>query len=807
MKLKAVLIILFVCCISSAIAHGEITISGQVVDSVSSQSVPCATIRISSYDAPDKAVALFACDIDGYFSTILPKNGDYYLHISSIGYSPLEKVVALEDGSILSFQMQENSTALGEVTVTAQRPLIKVDSDKIVYNIQDDSDSKVSNTLDMLRKVPMVTVDGDDNIQLKGSGQFKIYLDGRPSGLLSSNPSDVLKSIPASSIKEIEVITDPGAKYDAEGVSGIINIITIKHTIDGYSSAITAEANTANTYGLGTFLSLKTGKFGMTLNYSYENEREPDSDIESTRIMTHDDVNHLLTQSGTQYEKEYSHRGSLEGSFEIDSLNLITIDANLYRKNQHEFTDMKVALYDIAHNPIYSYSRHNENKPVMGSVEINANYQHETQLIGEVLTASYRFTNDPNDDENLLNITNSINYNNTSLWDTNKAKTNEHTFQLDYLRPFSNHEVEVGAKYILRQTDSEIHHQLFDQQTNQWYEDLDNSVDFNHTQHIYSAYLGGNFKWGNFGLKTGLRAEGTSLSIKYKNDSDRNFNSNFVDVVPNIVTSYAISASQQLRLGYNMRIQRAGIDHLNPYVDESDPLNISYGNPNLKSEKSHSVNLNYSLYTSTFNLNASLSYMFVNNSIEQYTFISPENDMVSVSTYGNIGKRSYTGLFLYLNWTPVSWFRFYMNGSVDYTQLKSPQNNLSNNGWSGRVFAGTQFGLPFDSRIGLNVGYMLPTISLQGERGDFLTHTISLSKDFMQKKLSVSLYCKSPLCRTWEMTTTTYNKSFVLHETEYKVMREFGLTLSYRFGNLSGSTKKIKRGIVNDDIIESEDSE
>lgn len=418
-----------------------------------------------------------------------------------------------------------------------------------------------------------------------------------------------------------------------------------------------------------------------------------------------------------------------------------------------------------------------------------------------MLTLSYRFTNDPNDDENRMRITGTSNYSDFLQWDTNRAKTNEHTGQLDYIRPIAGgHDLETGVKYILRQTDSEITQRLYDETSGNWHEPSGSFVDFSHTQHIYSVYLGGTFRWNKLGIKAGVRAEGTSLDVSYSNDLTKDFHSNFVDIVPNVTLSYSIGQSQQIRLGYNMRIQRAGIDYLNPYVDERDPLNVSYGNPDLDSEKSNSVNLNYTLFTQKFNINASVSHAFVNNSIEQYTFMDTERPNVSVSTYGNIGKRHQTGFSLYMNWSPVPLFRFFMNGGVDYISMENEERNLSNSGWSGRAFAGVQFSFPKDFRLNMNAGYMLPKIQLQGKRSDFLFHGITLNKDFFHKKLTFSVYCKSPLMKTWKMENKTYNNAFTLYETENKVMREFGISVSYRFGSLTDTFRKIKRGIVNDDV-------
>ena len=784
---------------------GSYSIKGQVLDSLSNESVPYATLRIALAKTPDKLVKLLACDVDGKFQAPLSSAGKYIISMQSIGKAPAEKTFTISDKQrnldLGKLYMQEDNQRLGEVTVTAQKPLVKAEIDKLTYSLEDDPEAQTNNTLEMLRKVPMVTVDGDDQIQLKGSTNFKIYMNGRPSGLLSSNPSAVLKSLPASSIKDIEVITDPGARYDAEGVSGIINIIMVRRVLDGYTGTVSAEVTANEAYGGGTFVSLKAGKLGLTANYNLEYEREPIADITSFRKNLSDDANRYLSQIGEHWEREKMHRGYLEGTFEIDSMNLISVDANLFRKRQKEFSDLSVEMRDMNRDLIYAYDRFSQNQPVFGSVEVNANYQHETRRKGELLTLSYRFTNDPNDDENRMRITGTSNYSDFLQWDTNRAKTNEHTGQLDYIRPIAGgHDLETGVKYILRQTDSEITQRLYDETSGNWHEPSGSFVDFSHTQHIYSVYLGGTFRWNKLGIKAGVRAEGTSLDVSYSNDLTKDFHSNFVDIVPNVTLSYSIGQSQQIRLGYNMRIQRAGIDYLNPYVDERDPLNVSYGNPDLDSEKSNSVNLNYTLFTQKFNINASVSHAFVNNSIEQYTFMDTERPNVSVSTYGNIGKRHQTGFSLYMNWSPVPLFRFFMNGGVDYISMENEERNLSNSGWSGRAFAGVQFSFPKDFRLNMNAGYMLPKIQLQGKRSDFLFHGITLNKDFFHKKLTFSVYCKSPLMKTWKMENKTYNNAFTLYETENKVMREFGISVSYRFGSLTDTFRKIKRGIVNDDV-------
>ena len=206
------------------------SIKGQVIDSITNETVPYATLSISLSQSPQKAEKLLACDIDGKFEAEMKVPGTYIITMQSLGkvtsktsFTLSEEKKKLDLGKLF---MMEDNKRLGEVTVTAQKPLVKVEVDKITYNLDEDPEAVTSNTLEMLRKVPMVTVDGEDKIQLKGSTNFKIYMNGKPSNLISNNPGDVLKSMPANSVKNIEVITEPGAKYDAEGVGGIINIIT-----------------------------------------------------------------------------------------------------------------------------------------------------------------------------------------------------------------------------------------------------------------------------------------------------------------------------------------------------------------------------------------------------------------------------------------------------------------------------------------------------------------------------------------------------------------------------------------------------
>lgn len=802
----------------------DYTIKGQVVDSLSNETVPYATLSIALANAPQKAIKLLACDDDGKFTTTLKQPGTYIMSMQSLGKLPAVKRFTLSEGkkslNLGKLFMNDDTQQINEVTVVAQKPLVTVEVDKITYSLDDDPEAKTNNALEMFRKVPMITVDGEDKIQLKGSSNYKIYMNGKPSNLLSGeNASDVLKSMPASSIKNIEVITDPGSKYDAEGVGGIINIITSKNAMQGYTGTVRANASTLGSFGGGGYVSLKVGNLGLTANYGYNNRNSPWNDSHSERETDEDRLaegrpTKLIEDGRSKYKGPFQY-GYLEASYEIDTLNLISVGANLFRGKSKNLSELDAVLNPLGDefnsSPIYKFHRNSVSEGTFGSTDLNVDYQHSTSKKDELLTVSYRFSQSPNDSESNTELSDVVNYylsNEYPKWNINDASTIEHTGQIDYTTPlFNKQTLEAGVKYINRQNKSNTLEQIYNDSTKMWEDHSRDNSQFRHTQHIYSAYLGYLIRLNKFGIKAGVRAEGTSLKAEFARKPDMDFSTNYFDVVPNATLTYQIDMSTQIRLGYNMRIQRPGIWYLNPYINDVDPQNISQGNPNLDSEKSNNVNLNFSKFTQKFSINASLSYTFVNNPIERYSFTAdfPVDDPRSQyngamwNTYDNIGKKQQVGMFLYGNWSPTTWFRIYMNGGLDYTDLKAPTLDLKKDGVSGRVFAGTQFTLPKDFRINLNGGYFSPWIMLQGKQSPFYFAGLNVSKDFLKKKLSVSVGANNPLWKTMKMEMTTNGEGFRNVSTNWRSAREFRFSVSYRFGTMKGQIKKVRRGISNDD--------
>lgn len=791
----------------SAQTSTTFTVTGQVLDSLTNETVPYATLNFSLASAPKKSELLLACDIDGKFKAELKSSGKYILQLQSIGMANTTKWFSVGKQPTLNLgnvYMQSDNKVLKEVNVTAQKKLVRVELDKLTYSLNDDPEAQTSNTLDMLRKVPMITVDGSDEIQLQGSTNFKIYVNGKPSNMMNNNPADVLKSMPASSVKDIEVITDPGSKYDAEGVGGIINIITTRNILDGYTASVNADASLLGRMGAGAYLSAKFGKFGITGNYKYSHMNSPWNDASSVRETFASETNKrsLLNQSGRSKRQGPFQFGYVEGSYEIDSLNLLSLGLNLFRGDNTSKTeyDVKMNSGDDLSDFIYGFNRNSRSSSTFGSTDLNLDYQHSTQRKDELLTFSYRFSHTPNNSESYTDLENiEGNYplmTNYPRWDINDAAAVEHTGQIDYTRPtWKNQSLETGLKYIYRKSDSETLRQYYNDSTGVWNGQHDANSDFRHNQHIYSAYVGYTASIQKVGIKVGARAEGTSLNAHFAYAPEMDFSTSYFNVVPNITLSYKINMAQQIRVGYNMRIRRPGIWFLNPYVNNTDPENIRYGNPNLDPEKSNRINMNYSYFNTKFNMNANVTYSFQNNSIQE---IVKMNNNISETTYDNIGKNKRVGFSLYMSYAPIPLLRFMLNGGATYEDISS-ETGMANSGFSGRVFGNIQFNLPKDFRLDLRGGYFSPRISIQGKRSPMYFNDVAINKSFMKKKLTVSLNVNNPLWKTIEMKSTTEDPTFFMESINHMRSRDLRLSVTYRFGTMKNAIKKVRRGISNDD--------
>ena len=338
------------------------------------------------------------------------------------------------------------SLELQGVEIVKQKSLVKSDIDKITYDIENDPDSKSSTVIEMLRKIPMVTVDGEDNIQVNGSSSFKVYVNNKPNQMMSNNPKEVLKSIPATSIKKIEVITNPGPKYDAEGVGGILNIITHNQGIEGYTATFSGNVSNRGAGG-STYATVKSGKLTLSanLNYSYNDSPRSYSGGSRKTIGNISESSSDIDNDGSSKSTNHSHYGTLEASYEIDTLRLLTASFDVWGGSGKSNSDREmIATSPLNHNQLYRYNTVGSSKSSYSSVYGSIDYQRSFSVPERLLTLSYRIATEPDKSDS---YTNYQDMQAAEGWEDvlqrlknqhydNNENTTEHTFQLDYTTPF-----------------------------------------------------------------------------------------------------------------------------------------------------------------------------------------------------------------------------------------------------------------------------------------------------------------------------------------------------------------------------------
>ncbi len=829
MKMKATVLWWLLLAVIPAMAQQTghtFRLKGVLVDSLTQEGEPYATIRVARKTAPDKPVKMMASDMEGRFSESIKGTGEFLMTVTSVGRATIVKPFSVEPGQKLmdfgTLYVTDATNELGQVEVVAQKPLVKADIDKIEYSVQDDPDSETNSVLEMLRKVPLVTVDGEDNIQVNGSSNFKVYVNGKPNNMMSNNPTEVLKSMPANTIKHIEVITNPGPKYDAEGVGGILNIVTEGGGFEGYT--LTLSGNVTNRgAGGGLFGTVQKGKLTVSARYNYNYDDQPRSYQGGTQRITQATASAAnLDYEGSSNGYNPFQSGSMEASYEIDTLNLISASFGLWGGGSHSNgSTAYLATSPIDGISLYRYDATNRSRFSWYAIDGGVDYQRISPTVKDRLfTLSYRVntrlqTSDAYTEYDIAD-------GNSPDWQTfldeledlhndGDQNTTEHTWQADYTTPIGKlHKLEAGAKYILRNnaSDNDRYNRAAAEGSDYAFDD-EHSTHYRHRNDIIAAYLGYGLSWKKLSGRLGVRYEHTIQNVEYLLGRGDDFRKDFDDVVPSASLGWKLTELSNLRLGYNMRIYRPGIWYLNPYLDDSNPSSISRGNPELDSEKNHSFDLSYSNFTQKFNLNLTARYSFTNNSIESVTALVNDNDIeglanptgkdVLFTTYQNIGKSRRFNASAYVNWNATKDTRIYANLFGGYTHLRGA-NDLQNHGWNFFGFGGAQQSFKHDWRLSLNVFGQTPGIMLQGKGNSYLGYSLNLTKSFMERRLTLSAFASNFFKKYYTFESHTEGNGFTQDTWSKYAQMRFGMSVSYRIGDLKAAVKKASRTISNDDV-------
>ncbi|EMR03270.1 TonB-dependent receptor domain-containing protein [Cesiribacter andamanensis] len=786
-------------------------ISGTIVDAASKQPIPYTTIALID-PLSGKPVDGTIADDAGKFSLEKITHGEYRLQFSFIGYQTktLEKVVVgdkrIELGEIL---LSESEEVLNAVTIEGQRPMIEERVDRTVYNAEDDASNRGGDATDVLRKVPMLSVDLDGNVSMRGSGNIRVLINNRPSTITAGSVADALKQIPADMIKSVEVITSPSAKYDAEGSAGIINIITKKNTLQGGTLNIDTGIGLRGS-NLGLNGSYRTGKMGFSLGgFGRAGYNMPGS-FENALTTRRGEDEQLIRQSATTDNRMMFGRYTLGWDYDINEKNYLNASVQYGLRNGSNRQNSLLSERFWNGELFSSELRNVETSDNSGTVDVNFNYTRSFSKPQQELSLLTQFSRNNRNNDLFFAI---FNPDAQSIAErqknSNESFNQESTVQLDYQTPLGKMQMlEVGAKQILRQVTSD--YQTFAAQGTDPFvlkEGTNLSNVFNYDQNISAGYLSYTVTTASkYSLKAGTRYEYTTITANFENSDREVILDPYGVLVPSVNLSKSFKGGSAIKLAYNRRIQRPSLQFLNPNAQNPDPTIRRVGNPELDPEFTNNFELGYSTYFKTTSLNLTTYVRSTNNSIQ--TVRNRAEDGALETSFFNIGQESAYGASLF-GGSSLFGKKLTLNGGTDFyyadlaNNVADPDQRAANSGWVVNLRAFGNYSLGKGWGLQGFGFYRSGQVQLQGYQGGFGIYSLNLRKEFHEKRGTIGFGAENFLGRTIRIQNEVNSPSFSQQSTNVMHNLNFKVNVSYRLGKMSMDGPRRRRKSINNDDMKS----
>ena len=819
---------------------------GKVVDAankgIEAASVTLVTTRMDTATKKPKEIivgGMLSTNSGDFSIEGVPLFGRYQLKITGIGYKEHHQAVAFEmpnrnaigndpsamigalDKDLGNIKLEIDAQILGNVTVTASKPLLQMSIDRKIFNVEKNLTSTGGTAVDVMKNVPSVNVDIDGNVTLRNSAP-QIFVDGRPTNL-------TLEQIPADAIESVEIITNPSAKFDASGgTAGILNIVMKKNRRVGYSGNVRANVDSRLKFGLGTDINIRQNKVNIFGSANF-NQRKSISNGTTSRLTTLGNNTFYTTQ--TDETTQQFNFGFIRGGFDyfIDNRNTLTVNGTFVRGQGRPST---ISDIDSVKNAVSTkhddrFSRNESNFRNWGT---QLSYKHNFPKANHELTADVTYNRGKND--NLSTITTedyflpSYTFNRAFSQRQSINGTNENMiFQTDYTNPVNDHsKIEAGARASIRKINSSSLY-YSDTVNNGHFYQSSNTI-YNSNDHVYAAYLNYSSQLKNFGYQVGLRAESSTYDGVLPNKGE-SFSTNFpISLFPSVFLTEKISDNDQLQLNYSRRINRPNFFQLFPFIDSSDLLNVSAGNPDLKPEFTNSFELSYSkTFQNRDNFLATLYYKRTNDLITRY-YDTVSSEKYIINTFTNANNSYVTGLELISKnkitkfWDLTSNVNFFtakinirgqrapdqfpsyfikLNNSFklpknfsfqlsgDYTSkiITSPGGS---GGGGGRGFGGP--GGMFGGGATASQGYIRPNYGVDA----------AIRYEFLKNKVAALSLNVNDIFRTREYNAHSESGFFVQDIARTRDPQIFRLNFSYRFGKFAANLFKRKNTRADNNI-------
>ncbi len=800
------------------------TISGKVIDDQTKKPLEFASVSLTDSKS-NKVIEGTITNKKGRFIFENINIGDYKININFIGYKDhiliLNTTKTKPDFKAKNIILLTDSELLSEITIEEEKAIYETRIDKIVYNAENDLNETENDATDVLRKAPLLSVDLEGNVSLRGSQNIKFLVNGKASTFFSSDATSALQMIPANEIKSVEVITTPGAKYDGDGDAGIINIITKRKRIDGYQATIKTGIGSKTTTG-GLNFNIGKGRWGLSVNGgtwgSGFNKREGKDTYKRLDWNGEGDTS-MLIKNGISESFFNGYRGSVNSFFDVNAYNSFnssfTASGRTKPYNKTE-TSFYTEFGEETDTTIHSVEKTDRTIKIEWTTDYTKKFKKNED---RQLTIAFQIGGRINDGNTTIN-----DFKAPKLLNQNDEKVIEETFQIDYIHPFGgkkrskenkvtkdwgsrkerrgnkssnlnyNNIIEIGAKMINR--DREMIYSDMDGNTYTF------SDAFMYQQLVYSSYISTEFSLiKGFGIKTGIRYENTNTKGNWLNYSNNPFRKNYTNLLPSIIISKSFSPLQSIKFSYNKRITRPSIREINTNTDKLDNNSITIGNPDLDPRLTEKYEIGLNRFSRLVQISLQLYHKYSTNIIESFLLEIDENGN-SISEYRNIGESKQNGLGFF--------------GSINLNKITSRSGfNIYSYSGRDRIFNNYNWTKPvtlYSYNFGGNFTfakywkaetfafYRSPNQSIQGSITSFSMMSIGVKRVFKNKRGAIGIRLIEPFKENKDFTTNLKGDFFTLESIRSIPFRSIALSFNYTLGKLNFKDTNKKTKIKNDDI-------
>ena len=784
---------------------------GEVQDLQSGVPIEFATISLLAFDQ-DKVITGGVTDSKGRFRITEIPVGRFRAQIGFMGYTSatVDDIRLTPRGGIEqdlgTIRLEPNVQALEAAEIVEQRSTLEMMIDRKVFRVGDDLNSAGANATELLRNVPSVDVDIDGNLSLRGSGNVTILIDGRPSGLVGSATQSLLEQIPASSIDRVEIITSPTAKYDPEGVAGILNIILKKDKLEGKHGQVSVTWGSDENHSG----SVNGNMRGQKLNFSFNagwNKRNNFRWGDSERLQAfggelegaYDSLSTLLSNS---YADNESHSWNVRAGLDWMPSSKTTWNLGV-RTNQSSNRGVEdvVNLETWSTDAVGGFTRYGLSSRDNASTDLDLGYEHKYGERHTLQTFARWSQREGVSHDSLWQdlpsaVMDSAYLSNANLNDGGNWNA---TVQADYEKPLDHDgKLELGYKTILRESNEDQRFWQRDSARTPFVQ----AYDFRYREDIHAAYVTWGRKYGAWGVQVGGRGEVVYTTAELQGDSadlaaaveqlggdEALFVNNYVSFYPSANLSYTVDDRNQWVLSYNRRVNRPRGRQVNPFVDNADPRNLRYGNPFLRPEYTDGLEFGHQLTTKAVTLTTSLFYKTTRDVIRRYIEVAETG--VAYRTFVNLARQSNSGLEVVAMWRKGRTLQVRLNGSVYYqsTDGSNLAPDLGNNGFQGNAGYQVSALVKGDWKVQLDGRYRAPAEYPQGTFAGYVSHSAAVNRDFYDGKLRASVRV-SDLFDQRQWSYTSEGSDFFQDGTFKRQSRFVYASLTWSWGKLEPGQKR-----------------